>query len=669
MPKITPGATAFSGAAAPAVAPTPPSIPGTRHPALVAQLAVLPSRKRVAQEGLTPAPRLLAPAVRHAVQRAAPEVSQINTGFSRDFPPLPSAPTASAALPDSFNLPGLDPIPLVPLSLPLAVTDRDPLDAVFTLTRLNGLVTAEADGRITHTFERMHADGTRTPVTLVRDSTGTLRRMTFYAESGAAAPNSRLDLLFGIPPRDAQWLASVRLALTSQQRSAGTAWVTHLEKNGVPLAHLELNKPWPQGPSDDCLCELLWSLGTRHGDRLHALAAQHGLTLARLSTAPRAALVALITGLADARQCLPLALSELRILPPRLSAPCIAQASAARPTQNERSAVLGQVLWHSEASECGATGVWGQVYTAGSHTIQGKYLPRDRFAAAALQRYRLTNPPPTEHSSAQVLLARLDERVAPVDGSLLRHWGGATLTLEAARPNALGLSASVRGSLHYSKGFLTWLAANVEAFTQAYNPGTLEGAKSASAVRVAIELTQPTDQPGNPELRAAVQTGLGRLNEAANAASVAGRSLSLNTWNRYAVAYARFLQQLERQPFRLKLPAGLTFAAFTHTQRLLAEHATAAHQRSGDPETLTRFRQFLGAVQEAIVAPLALRNSNLRPVLNRLHGLDLFGSTVPKTYAPRLRGHEQILQLCGQQGVAEWVLNELRPLLHYAEQR
>ena len=69
------------------------------------------------------------------------------------------------------------------------------------------------------------------------------------------------------------------------------------------------------------------------------------------------------------------------------------------------------------------------------------------------------------------------------------------------------------------------------------------------------------------------------------------------------------------------------------------------------------------------MAPLALRNSNLRPVLNRLHGLDLFGSTVPKTYAPRLRGHEQILQLCGQQGVAEWVLNELRPLLHYAEQR
>jgi len=250
-----------------------------------------------------------------------------------DRPPVLLAQTASTALPAGLNLPGLGAIRLASLNMPLTPTEHAALAAVLTLGTLDNLVTARRGDRITHTFDGRHADGSLIPVTLVLDGTGTLRRMVLYAESDAAVPHARLDLHFGLPPMNAQWLELSRLPLNQQQRSAATVFVAHLEKNGVPVAQLELDAPWPQGPSDACLRELLWSLGARLGDTLQALAAAHGLTLARLSAAPRAVLVALLSGLADARQCLPLSLSELRLLPPRLSAPSIAQASAIQPTQ------------------------------------------------------------------------------------------------------------------------------------------------------------------------------------------------------------------------------------------------------------------------------------------------------------------------------------------------
>jgi len=585
------------------------------------------------------------------------------------------APTASAILPGSVNLPGLGAIRLAPLRMPLSLTERAVLDAVLRLDNFDGLVTTEEDGRSTHTFEGRLADGSRIPVTLVLDDAGTLRRMTLYAESDATAGNPRLDVYFGVPPTDSEWLAPRRLPLTQPQRARATRLVAHLKQYGVPLAQLELDAPWPTGPSDACLRELLWSMGTRHGDTLQALAAQYGLTLARLNAAPRDTLMALLSGLAGAQKCLPLGLSELRLFPPRLSAPCIAQTSAVPQTQSYLRAVLGLVLRHSKASECGATGIWGQAYTAGADNIRGMYLPRDRFASALLRAYRQIDPAPgsKQLSCAQALLARLDERVSPVDSSLLRHWGKGTLSFDSTQLVALGMSTG--GTLNFLRGttgFLTWLAANAAAHSQAYDldtPGGLSLAPTAPTARAMIQIAQPLVQPSNPVLRATFQIGLGRLSEAANAAPESGPGLSLMTWNGRAIAYASFLLQLERQHFTFTLPAGLSLAAQTHTLSLLAAHATAASESLGDPETLTGFLQLPGALLIAIVAPLARHDRRLRSALNCLHGLDLFGTHVPPTYVPRLLGHCQILQLCEEQGISTKSMRELRGLLHYVEQR
>jgi len=61
--------------------------------------------------------------------------------------------------------------------------------------------------------------------------------------------------------------------------------------------------------------------------------------------------------------------------------------------------------------------------------------------------------------------------------------------------------------------------------------------------------------------------------------------------------------------------------------------------------------------------------NRLRSVLNHLHGLDLFGDSVPKSYAPRLHEHRQLLQHCTDLHVAEQYLRDLRQLIHYTEQR
>jgi len=490
----------------------------------------------------------------------------------------------------------------------------------------------------------------------------------------SANPDSRLDLHFGVPPTNQEWVDGTRLALVHTQRAAAPALVAHLEKNGVPVAQLALGAPWPKGPSDDCLREILWSLGTLADTPLQDLAKQHGTTLARLSAAPRDVLEALINGLADARQCLPLSLSELRLLPQHLSAPCVADTKASSHIQGNMRVFLGMILKHSDVSECGEAGVWGEIYTGGVETIRGKYPPRDPYAAALFQAYQQSDPRPEgkQLSSAQALLAKLDEWISPVDASLLRHMRGTEQTLVKAQLVELGLGAGPQNALRAPRGFVTWMGDNAAAFTKTYDLGKPGVIPSTPVTAVQVQVAHPTSeyQPSNSVLYAALEAGVKRLTVLANAvAPEGGPRTALTTWNLRASSYGGFLKEYERRPFEVTLPAGLSPAARTRTEALLAAHATAANQAHGDPETLTRFRQLPGTVQDAIVKPLALRDKTLRSVLNPLHGLDLFGGAVPKTYAPRLQGHTQILNRCKNQSLAVLPMGQIRTLLRYTEQR